>query len=173
MSARVIFLSTSLFCRLVGIGLDRFKQRRLRERACADVAEALGADDAALMPITPLSPGKNGEYDVYDALRLRAVVELEHAGMEFGRACQFIRSAGVSPTVLFPADTDIFASQWTQDGVVRRMTGSQQDLGRAMPKSPLAAVSVNLTAIREDVARQAGELGLVVRGSNFSLESDE
>jgi hypothetical protein len=165
-----LLINTVEFCRVVGIGLDRFEQRRLRERAAADVAADVDGNDLAAMPITPLERGQHGSYDAFDVLRLRSVIELEGAGMAFGAACTFIRRAGIVPSIMFPSSADFYAAQWIgPDGVVRRICGEARDLARALPEAPLVAFKINLTAVRAEVEKRSlALLGLRVVGANFA-----
>lgn len=167
--AAVTLITTENFCKIVDIKPDRFGQRRLRERAAADLAASVGNDDFALMPIAPTAPGEHGRFDALDALRLRAVVELEQAGMAFATACRFIRGAGIGPSAMFPGTDDYFAANWLEPGgALRRISGTRQELARAMPENPLVATRINLSAVLETIAaRAATQLGLRIDGANF------
>lgn len=164
-----VLISTSQFCQIVDIGLDRFEQRRTREQAAADLAEVIEGARAGSMPIAPLQRGKHLRFDAIDAIRLRAAIQLERGGMAFGTACDFIRSAGVTGYLTHQAPSDFFAARWLEPGaVIRHVSGSRQDLGRAMPAAPLAATVINISAIADDVARRAqAQLGLTVRHGHF------
>jgi hypothetical protein len=95
--------------------------------------------------------------------------------MSFGAACNFIRWAGVAPDVMFPASIDVFAAQWLQhNGDLRRICGTAPDLGRAMPQAPLAALSINLSAIHDEVLERANALlDLKLVGMGFEDLLDE
>ena len=162
-------ISASPFCQIVEIDLRRFEQRRLRERTGADLSEAFGAEDIALMPISPIEKGCLARFDALDAVLLRTVILLEQAGMSFGAACRFIRSAGISPAFMFASDADVFAGQWLEaGGVLRRVCGHARDIARAMPEAPLACVRINLTNVRDDITQRAeSQLGLTVVGTKF------
>tara|TARA_R110000868_G_scaffold30359_1_gene112456 strand:+ start:1282 stop:1932 length:651 start_codon:yes stop_codon:yes gene_type:complete len=164
-----VLISTTQFCQIVDIGFDRFEQRRLRERAAADLTPVLGDGALAPMPIAPSELGHRGEYDGLDAVRLRAVIQLERCGMAFGAACRFVRGAGVGPDIMFPSAHDIFAAQWLLPGsLLRRFCGDARDLARAMSEAPLGAVRINFTTIRDEVARRAVvQLGLNLVGTRF------
>ena len=157
-------------CRLADIERRRFNKRRERQNAAADIATSLGGSDFVELPVTPSDAGLHGRFDAYDAVRLRAVVELERAGLDFGAACRFVRGAGIGPEVMFPSSQDMFAAQWIlPGGVVRRVCGDARDLARAMPEAPIAAITINLSATRDDIAKRAvAQLGLAVVGTNFA-----
>lgn len=164
-----VLINTSDFCKVVDIGFDRFVQRRLRERAAADLAPVLGDDALAPMPIAPSGRGQRGEYDGLDAVRLRAVIELERCGMAFDTACRFVRGAGIGPDIMFPSSHDNFLAQWLlPGGELRRICGDARDLVRAMPEAPLVAVRINLSAVRDEIAQRAqAQLGLTLVGPRF------
>lgn len=169
-----ILIGPGDFCRLVDMPQRRFDKIRERERAASDVAAALGDDDIDFLPISPTEPTVHGRFDGFDAVKMRAVIVLERTGIAFGQACRFIRSAGLSPLLMFPDDEDQLATIWTlPDGSTRRVCGSARDISRAMPAAPMAAASINLSAVRDDVAKRASvQLGLIIRGCNFYRESD-
>lgn len=164
-----MLISTPQFCQIVDIGLDRFEQRRTREQAAANLVDIIDADRAGSMPIAPLQRGKHLRFDALDAIRLRAVVELERSGMTFGVACDFIRTAGVTSYLTQQAAGDFLAARWLEpDAVIRHVSGSCQDLERAMPAAPLAATVINISAISDDIGRRAqAQLGLFVRHGQF------
>lgn len=164
-----MLISTLQFCQIVDIGFDRFEQRRLRERPPAGLTSVLDDDALVLMPISPSERGRRGKYDGLDAVRLRAVIQLERCGMAFGAACRFVRGAGVGPDIMFSSAHDIFAAQWLQpSGEIRRICCDARDLARAIPEAPLAAVRINFTAVRDEVAQRAeAQLGLALVGRRF------
>lgn len=154
-----MLITTPRFCSIVGIGLDRFEQRRLRERLPDVTGTAAEGTGFATMPIVPLERGQRGAYDSFDAVRLRAVIRLEASGIDFGSACFFISRAGIAPDLMFPTEVDTFAAQWLEPcGDLRRICGTAQELRRAMPEAPLAATTINLTAIRNEISERAKEL---------------
>lgn len=164
-----MLVGTFQFCTLVGISQDRFEQRRLRERASADLASSAENDGLALMPIAPLEHGQRGAYDGFDALRLRTVLLLEAAGMSFSAACGFVLRAGIAPSVMFPDGDDSFAAQWlVPNGDLHRVCGSANELKRAMPEAHLAQTAINLTSVRNELCQRAGSLlGLQLVGMGF------
>lgn len=168
-----MLISTSQFCRLVDLSKDRFEQRRIRERAAADLASVIESDRAGTMPIAPSEKGARLSFDFLDCLRMRAVIELERAGMSFGAACDFIRAAGVTAYVTHPAASDFFAAKWLQPGgIVHQVAGAKFEIERAMPAAPLASTIINVSAVAHDVGQRAyAQLGFIVRAGQFQEQA--
>lgn len=165
-------ISATDFCALVGIQSRRFEMQRQRERARLDAAETLGTDteQAVRLPIAPLEAGRHSRFGFLDALAMRAVMTLEAGGVDFEKACGFVRTSGLSGFVLHdPQAGDYFIARWlTPDGTLRRTFGSSIDLSRSMPSAPNLAITLNVSAIAEDVAKRASaQLGLRVERCNF------
>lgn len=167
-----VLLPASDFCRLVDIDLKRFEQRRLRERAVTDLAESIGIEGDYRLPIAPTEPGKHARFDALDAIRMRAVMELERGGLAFNAACQFIISSGISGWLHHVGPGDYLAAQWLEPGgLIRRISGTENDIARAMPAAPLMAIRVSISAVAEDIARRAkAQRGLIIDGAHFYEE---
>ena len=168
-----ILLSATEFCRLVDIDAKRFEQRRLRERAAADLRESIDGERPYLLPIAPTEPGRHARFDWLDAVRMRSVVELERAGMSFGPACDFIRTSGMSAVLSHIGEGDFYVARWAvPGGTTRQSYGTAKDLSRAEPEAPLTSIRLNVSAIADDIARRAAaQLGLAVRNGHF-IEKD-
>lgn len=162
-----MLISSRLFCVLVGMGHDRLEQRRLRERAAADVSATLGEDDLAAMPITPIGHGERAAYDGFDAVKLRCVIALELAGVQFAAGCRLI--SGVYPAVMFPSSDDTVAAAWSDvAGTTHRIVATEREIAWAVPKSPRVFYSINITSVLHEVGRRAkAQLGLRVVGMGF------
>ena len=162
-----VLLAATDFCRLVDIDVKRFEQRRLRERAVTDLAETVDAGEDYRLPIAPTEPGKHARFDALDAIRMRAVIELERGGMSFSAACNFLLSSGVA-AYLSHQGGDFFIARWLEGATVRHTYGTDAEIARAMPAAPKMAVKVNLSAVADEVAkRAAAQLGLILKGGQF------
>lgn len=148
-------ISARPFAELVGIAPRRFDQRRYRQ--------------PNLFPITPSEQGKRARFDAFDAVKLRAVLALECAGLDLAQAAKHVRSGAVPPEIMFDTGDDIHLAVWsTSKDSFRRLCGTMREIARARPTEPIAVLTVNLTAIRDEVAQRAmALLGLTVRHGQF------
>ena len=164
-----VLLAASEFCRLIDIDAKRFEQRRLRERAAADLSEVIDGEKPYLLPIAPTEYGKHARFGWLDAVRMRSVVELERAGMGFGAACDFIRTSGMSAILNHMEEEDFYVVRGgVPGGTTRQSHGTAKELSRARPEAPLVSLQLNVSAVCDDIAqRAAAQLGLAVKNGHF------
>ncbi|MET3896145.1 hypothetical protein ABIB57_000069 [Devosia sp. UYZn731] len=167
-----MLIGATEFCQIVGIDPKRFEVRRQRERASLDVAESLGrpVEDALVLPITPIVTGRHSRFDPLDCVGMRAVIVLEAAGMDFAKAAQFVRSAGLSAFLSHNGQSgDFHFARWTTaDGTLSRSFGTKAELANAMPEAPSASIIVNVSSVAAEIAARAADIGLAIDNLTFS-----